>query len=1571
MRQVFSIFVVYLLIFPVFADAALANNALFAQTPAGQSVNPAGTAAQPLPGGAQNTPGSQFPGKTLDPRALIETPVQSAAREAGNRTASGASQVGLGSGAQPPRAGGVPQVNEYVCKASELKENERRNIIDLLKSGFTGSEVAGQTSKEEDRGELKTDKLILTKPGDENVAVKATIPNQKFKPWEVSQFLNNYIDGPFALGIVLEDSLRTGRCETYSSPQCGLTGQNLKFRNSGSGILADLKPVKEAIPDFVPWLDGNKNLSQFSREENELLRAALKTEGADETQIKTAQRLEKQLMANSILTNFFEAKLETNCNNSACVISTYSLFDKYFNSWTSAEMVVSTFGPSLLFETKKLFGWTGRRGFLSGVKQGYQEFLDLARRNLYLSDKFLGSIKAKRIQTNVDKYGWRHWYKELTGGNFDGSGYHIVKTEEFQHWWGKQTDKGGFLEQIKTAEERANFLRVLKDMRSLTRAAEAKVKIKEREWQEAAKLAQREPDPFGPKHIIERQKHIEYGRDVAWWMTEFFDDTLDSDVPEWILRHPNTGFFNKGLLQVRSDGGGEVIDMFTEHRNMQRLLSKFEKDGSFKDFEKEAYRFNSAYQSSGDGLVLYAFDQSTETNKRALSYANIKAAEKSARRRQIWIKDDYGNYIPYNPSSTAFIQSRISTGAEVVEGRWKEAGVMSPHEFVDRITNARVRPNLDFAVKNVEQMINTVQEQNWVSRRYWNALDKLMAQEDELVRSYFTLKGGAKWTALPFGYWWAKKGFGVEGISQYQLPDTWHRLRFTIGPENIYDFAYIDFFANEGSDEGDIFVQMLNKLPWKLILDEVSDKYNPVKNLYNALTQNQLRSEAENLAFYMTGPEECTDCGMTLRTDDLTRFRPFFFVKDQKLVSYILEDTVSKEAQEKGQTLIMYSHRTNLDGQSGADRGEPINLVKALKDPDIKTCKEAVEELQFYGLDIGKLVPDKLKEKGRIGAVLAGFESITYGVFFWAGIFSTAAVQIAIAPQLHGCVDVDEGYYAHYFMPVKEKKDKQADSTQKSTEKVSNIVKKFKENFIDTFKGDQNSITKEAAEKIGTEIDRFVNNSKDNDIVQATLRLGGLSSGQFDSRELFYFWCGRGCDITPASYKQSGREEIRGTNADKVGLDFEKGQITRNGVPIVESPDNVRLASTNLGIPAIEIPHTVTETCLKNTSAKAFEINAQGEVRVLEPELLKCIQNGVVEQTGLTLETDKLNDAFGPLKAVVTTTHPNIKTLGGRIMAEGTPRKIAEGKSAKITIYGNKDVNLSSSNDGSTEVGKLESLQFENGAIIVKPNGCFLTWLKHHEDGILSKELVKGIRPSLERELNGQTQCQEPAINLELLPDQGSDFQKQRVDKFNKALGHQGPFTVFETPTQRFVISSEKNAEGICEDHLRVIDKQTGKVTDYTGTISQTPGGFKIKTNDGKEHEVKFSTKDGAPFVQLDANKPEVLTAAQGKNGAFYYDPDKGLWFAENAQLLPLIEAFREGIAAKVQPNGETTATASGNTLNVSVGKGENSLLNLPSLPESRILLIMFFALLVACFLVVQGRKKMAASEKPGPAEKP
>src|SRR3989344_3886647 len=666
MRHALSLFVVYLMLFPAFAQAGIDGGP--ASPPLSTADAPSANGADAMDSSSAGMPDSggaplAYFAEGDDPRTLTETPAEAAAREAGAPAA-----------AQPPA---VQQVNQFVCDSSQLSPQESQNIVDLLKAGFTGDEIAGQTREDKDRERLDSNTLILTKPGDENVAVKGEVPGEKFDAWELTQFLNNSITGPFSLGVVLEDSLRAGRCETFSSEDCALTGPSLKYRNSGAGILADLKPLKEIFTE--------RDTNKFSKEEADILKSALVAEEPGDAQIKTAVRLESELIPNSILTDSFEAKLETNCNNSACVISTYSLFDKYFNSWMSTELVVSAFGPSLLYQTKKLFGWNARRGFLSGVREGYYEFLDRFRKQFVTPDSFLGKIRKARIQSKVDKYGWRDYWQSMVDGSSDGSGYALSKTTEFQDWWGKMGAKGGWLEQIKTADERSAFISMLKDMRSVNRAAQARTVEVEQAWTLAK-------ETLGPDNPVTKQKYIEFGKEVGNWSDKVIDGVFGLDHPEWIVRHPNLGLYNKGVLQIREDGTSEVVDLFTEHRNFQRILSKFHKSGTFRNFENEREIFQSVYQTRGDDLVLYVFDQTTAQNYRGLSYSNLERA--ATNRRNTFALTDYGEQIIYNKASFPMIQSRIGGNAQLFEGSWREAGVLTPESMVDRFTNARTFSNM-------------------------------------------------------------------------------------------------------------------------------------------------------------------------------------------------------------------------------------------------------------------------------------------------------------------------------------------------------------------------------------------------------------------------------------------------------------------------------------------------------------------------------------------------------------------------------------------------------------------------------------------------------------------------------------------------------------------------------------------------------------------------------------------------------------------------------------------------------------------------------------------------------------
>ncbi|MCD6478650.1 MAG: hypothetical protein J7L44_02060, partial [Candidatus Diapherotrites archaeon] len=122
--------------------------------------------------------------------------------------------------------------------------------------------------------------------------------------------------------------------------------------------------------------------------------------------------------------------------------------------------------------------------------------------------------------------------------------------------------------------------------------------------------------------------------------------------------------------------------------------------------------------------------------------------------------------------------------------------------------------------------------------------------------------------------------------------------------------------------------------------------------------------------------------------------------------------------------------------------------------------------------------------------------------------------------------------------------------------------------------------------------------------------------------------------------------------------------------------------------------------------------------------------------------------------------------------------------------------------------------------------------------------------------------------------------------------------------------------------------------------------GIYIKDAKGNEHNIGLTAEDGRPMVVYNNYPPEPLVSAQGPNGSFWYDPEKGIWHAENAQLLPLLEAFRNGALTQAGPAGQIITRPGDNIMNIQAGLGPGPF-NLPSLPAEPFVLMIYLCSLV------------------------
>ncbi len=1461
----------------------------------------------------------------------------------------------------------------YTCSIAGMTDEESQKILELLADGLIGKEIGSGTKPNPNRELLEQPTIIVPLEGDK--AAKVELAREKFDVVEMQHLLNDNIYGAYSFGLVLDDTLRVGRCNDLEDKNlsCPLTEKNLNFRNSGTAFNKEVGKVADFfsnLPLINKLKKEEKSTAIEDLSEEDLKRIAMETGIADEKIDKNAVqqftdnlvlsdlndsniegyvRLNKEMIPNSILADNFSASSQT--NTSQGIISVYSLFDKLYNKWFSGDMVLSLAAPALWFRAKKLFLQFGRPGrFPWRVSQS--ALADKIRMKFFGPDSFLGRRRSQRIWARAAQYPdaakLRYELTEVLDGGWTDACY-LAQSRAFRKKFEKEwINRGGWFDQITDPKTREGIYKMAKDIRGVVRTNNAFYKEARRQYEKVLKR-------YGFGSAMERQARIDYGRKISKILTSY-EDLIHMDMPEYMSRFEPLHFFQ---YAVRNPGTQAYQWLPDDSVDMYQIMQKFAKDGHWGGMTQ--------YETAGRNLNLYKVSP-TSPKWCEVSLADL---EKHYSHYADWtVKIDSGEVLPIKDWSMPKIKYTL-TGTKPGHGaQMAKAMELTPEEFAKRLMHGRVGLMVgEYPMRNSERLVDAMIHRGFMGRRFTSILDMAIQRQNQLLKDYFSLKGAVKWSAYTNAYWFAKRGGNQKWASGYMLPDVWREIKWYTGDDPLYNDAFIDFFANAGSDQGDLFNKMLQMLPWEFLAKNVFAQFKPMNDMYEKFKNKQLRDKVENLAFYSNSEPDCTECGINLSASQMLSFNPNFYAA-QGTTSYVLEDTVSEKAREKGTTLISFSRHMNLKGkEEGFPEEGEINLKQALREGN--SCRQKVQDIlpgKAMNLVCEKVFHKKC-QPSTIGGVMAFGESVSYVVFGWSAIFASALQQLYYAPKVQDCVDVDEGYYVHIFAPSKEEKKGSEAPSQLSTEKVAQMTQQGFENLMALFSSDENTYTSQAAKKLDESVKRFVEGTQSDDLVQARIETEQFSSGILKSNRLFSFWF-KG-ETNPSSFKSNGKKIIGQPDANKfIEVNFKEGKVfyvvDENGITkkitIIDNNIVTAMDSTNLNIPAEEFPKRLTVLGLPSKKELIFEMNIDSDLIVKSPDVLDCIKQGVLEQTGLEFssygrESGNLSSVFGKVVNIVTTTHPTIKAWKEkqRIVAEGTPRTMVEGPNAKVQIYSDRNTMLT--NNETKHVGLLKSIIFENGLILYKPySNELIIWLKRNSQATVSQEDVEGIKTKLTETTNPETNCPEPAIDIAAIPVTGSDLKAQKVEMFNESLQKMGPFQVFETPTRRFVFYS-KLVDGECKDFIKIINKKTGEVYEAPiESIKQTSEGVQVTDGNGKEHNLAFSAENGIPTITYNAFPPETLTMAQGKNGAFWYDPETGMWYSENGQLIPLIEAFRKGSLTQVGKNGEVVSRPGDNILNVQTGAQSPGLWNLPSLPESTLELIFFISMLVGAIVLVRRR---------------
>ena len=471
------------------------------------------------------------------------------------------------------------------------------------------------------------------------------------------------------------------------------------------------------------------------------------------------------------------------------------------------------------------------------------------------------------------------------------------------------------------------------------------------------------------------------------------------------------------------------------------------------------------------------------------------------------------------------------------------------------------------------------------------------------------------------------------------------------------------------------------------------------------------------------------------------------------------------------------------------------------------------------------------------------------------------------------------------------------------------------------------------------------------------------NSGKLSATDVFYVWFKD--TLTPTAYRTEGKSITKDGN-NTVEEDYKNGTLKINGKQVLgpAKADHTRLIPQDNRIPAKVVPMTLNRVSSPQTDATVFEMNIYGEIKVLNSQVLDCIRRAVYDQTGISYNGDELTQVFGALKEINTESYGSIFARDGKIFLEGTGPRYQGSSGSKFIIDGYWRARLMIDANQNIDSGSFVGMAFENGTIVLKKEtNELIIWLRQHKDSVLSNKDVKGLNATLTNVKDPETECDVPAIDLEAVPFLNDALGAKRVENFNTSMDKLGPFTQFVTDKRIYEFYAKRDGNlGECKNYFRVRDKNSGKIlTDQEiigGVTQDADGTLRFKTADGKEQTLKFDAENGVPKLTYNNGAAETLVTAQGPNGSFWYDTQKGLWYPENGLQIPLSQAFKDnGAWFGTDKNGNVVGTPE-NKMTFNIGNQDGNGFNVPSMPETIAGILAFLSLfIIISFMLTQGRR--------------
>ncbi|MBT7241646.1 MAG: hypothetical protein HN878_04090, partial [Candidatus Diapherotrites archaeon] len=960
-----------------------------------------------------------------DENPLIETPAEevvpavTTTAEVNNGTGSGSATINDNEG------------TGFSCDVVALTQEEAKGILDLAHNGFSGKNISDGDDTNANGTNLDGVELV-GKDNDGETAVKQAPPTQAADAKRYSLFDGRVISGPFGIGLVLDDTLRIGRCKygVDERNNCRVQGNGLTYRTDGTGFKSDLTNAFKSLGDTA-----YRTASGIDEEEYERLQNNIRDDNS--ANFTTGAFASGEQIKNSLWVDEYIARNATTCNNDSCTVSTYSAFDKYFNAWMSTDFVVSNIGPSLMHKASRIINTTNLRGGWKPLKKMNSALAKFRHDLTMLPSQALGQKANSRYVELYESEGLGEYVKGLT-----------IDKKLFSSGTGGWKDTalapGSDIMKL-TKEQKGKYYDAMSYMRSYSMTQNANTQA------------------LTAAYKAGEMDYITFGQRLSRTMNDW-DDTVFLDYPDWLKSNPDLVQL-KGVA-VRKVGvpeGTGFVDLETSAPfNFKRIMKKFEADGKFggewKPSADRALGTNvDAFDSVGDSLQLYRLQHSYPLKQNA-SIDDVTSHIAQYGEGTVFVEFPNGTKMPLTNATKEKILRDPSLPGHVnlFKGEYSAAEELTPTEFVNMIGDERIRSRMGTAENNMNTIMRRLDEAGFKDRKYTSWLDKTFASEADMVKAYYKnpLQAGLlKGTLAPIVYWQAKRGLGNEQFSAYMLPDSWTTLSVSQGKDELYNDSYIDFYANAGSDQGDMFKRAFTSIPfvWTQIIEMASEVNDFTEDKVSMLSGGFLgdrgwtnRDEVLDLAFYSHN-ENCSGCSMNLNMTE--GYFSATIDAPTKMQGFLVEAAEASVKQKRGTALISYAHHADFDGSTADIEGDGISLADSQSDG--VTCDQKLRELGlgYFGT--------------ASGGALAVAENVAYLVGFGPGLIASGIQQMYFARNLQDCVDDKEGYYIHFYAPPSDQQKKSKSKEALSNESVSSAISKMSESVSNTTSKTENPIASE------------------------------------------------------------------------------------------------------------------------------------------------------------------------------------------------------------------------------------------------------------------------------------------------------------------------------------------------------------------------------------------------------------------------------------------------------------------------------------------------------------------------------